>query len=58
MRPLGKDISVIVVRKDVFQDAGCFRYEPRRTSQCDDDDFFPGPEVYGPMVVVLGPPAV
>jgi glycosyltransferase involved in cell wall biosynthesis len=57
-RPVYKSSSIMTVRKDVFEMAGCFRHAPDRTYPCDDGDFILRAGIYGPAVLVLQPVTV
>jgi hypothetical protein len=54
-RPVYKSSSIMTVRKDVFELAGCFRHAPDRTYPCDDGDFILRAGTHGPAVLVLQP---
>jgi hypothetical protein len=57
-RPVYKSSSIMTVRKDIFDLAGCFRHTPDRTYPCDDGDFILRAGMYGPAVLVLQPVTV
>jgi len=57
-RPVGKSNSAFVVRKDIFQSLGGFRYKPVPTFPCDDIDFLLRAGLSGPAVLILNPSTV